>query len=153
MPTRQEAIAELEGVFEMIAAEYSEKGLALPADRLLGFERQRKTGSHERWTHPDGRAVTIPIHGGTEIGPPSSTNPYPTGSDRGRVPPTTITMRSFGRADDRYLSSAIRHGPPILKQVLRSPAVADDTNYRNRARATTFGRSNTRGGAVSARTL
>ena len=36
----------------------------------LGFERRRKTGSHERWIHPDGRAVTIPIHGGSEIGPP-----------------------------------------------------------------------------------
>jgi len=36
----------------------------------LGFERRRKTGSHERWTHQDGRAVTIPVHGGKEIGPP-----------------------------------------------------------------------------------
>jgi predicted RNA binding protein YcfA (HicA-like mRNA interferase family) len=36
----------------------------------LGFERRRKTGSHERWIHPDGRAVTIPVHGGSEIGPP-----------------------------------------------------------------------------------
>jgi len=36
----------------------------------LGFERRRQTGSHERWQHPDGRAVTIPIHGGWEIGPP-----------------------------------------------------------------------------------
>ena len=36
----------------------------------LGFQRQRQTGSHERWTHADGRAVTIPIHGGREIGPP-----------------------------------------------------------------------------------
>ncbi|MGA2576284.1 MAG: type II toxin-antitoxin system HicA family toxin [Bryobacteraceae bacterium] len=24
----------------------------------LGFERRRQTGSHERWIHPDGRAVT-----------------------------------------------------------------------------------------------
>jgi hypothetical protein len=30
MPTREEALAELGGVFEMIAAEYSEKGLQLP---------------------------------------------------------------------------------------------------------------------------
>ena len=37
----------------------------------LGFERKRQTGSHERWLHTDGRAVTIPIHGGREIGPPS----------------------------------------------------------------------------------
>jgi len=36
----------------------------------LGFERRRKIGSHERWIHSDGRAVTIPTHGGSEIGPP-----------------------------------------------------------------------------------
>ncbi|MGD0201395.1 MAG: type II toxin-antitoxin system HicA family toxin [Bryobacteraceae bacterium] len=36
----------------------------------LGFQRSRQTGSHERWNHPDGRAATIPIHGGQEIGPP-----------------------------------------------------------------------------------
>ena len=36
----------------------------------LGFVRLRQTGSHERWNHPDGRAVTIPIHGSREIGPP-----------------------------------------------------------------------------------
>jgi len=36
----------------------------------LGFTKSRQTGSHERWTHPDGRAVTIPVHGGKEIGPP-----------------------------------------------------------------------------------
>jgi predicted RNA binding protein YcfA (HicA-like mRNA interferase family) len=36
----------------------------------LGFRKLRQTGSHERWTHIDGRAVTIPIHGGREIGPP-----------------------------------------------------------------------------------
>jgi predicted RNA binding protein YcfA (HicA-like mRNA interferase family) len=36
----------------------------------LGFKRCRQTGSHERWIHQDGRAVTIPIHGGSEIGPP-----------------------------------------------------------------------------------
>lgn len=38
--------------------------------RTLGFARTRQTGSHERWNHPDGRAVTIPLHGGREIGPP-----------------------------------------------------------------------------------
>ena len=37
--------------------------------RLLGFALTRTTGSHERWNHPDGRAVTIPLHGGREIGP------------------------------------------------------------------------------------
>jgi predicted RNA binding protein YcfA (HicA-like mRNA interferase family) len=36
----------------------------------LGFKQTRCTGSHERWNHSDGRAVTIPIHGGQEIGPP-----------------------------------------------------------------------------------
>lgn len=36
----------------------------------LGFERSRQTGSNARWIHPDGRAVTIPIHRGREIGPP-----------------------------------------------------------------------------------
>ena len=36
--------------------------------RLLVLTRQ--TGSHESWNHPDGRAVTIPVHGGREIGPP-----------------------------------------------------------------------------------
>ena len=38
--------------------------------RLLGFSKTRQTGSHERWSHPDGRSVTIPLHGGREIGPP-----------------------------------------------------------------------------------
>ncbi len=36
----------------------------------LGFRKTRTTGSHERWNHAAGRAVTIPIHGGREIGPP-----------------------------------------------------------------------------------
>jgi len=36
----------------------------------LGFTKTRQTGSHERWIHPDGRGVTIPLHGGREIGPP-----------------------------------------------------------------------------------
>ncbi|HET7214882.1 MAG TPA: type II toxin-antitoxin system HicA family toxin, partial [Terriglobia bacterium] len=38
--------------------------------RKLEFKKTRQTGSHERWNHPDGRAVTIPLHGGREIGPP-----------------------------------------------------------------------------------
>jgi predicted RNA binding protein YcfA (HicA-like mRNA interferase family) len=38
--------------------------------RSLGFALIRTTGSHERWVHPDGRGVTIPIHAGKEIGPP-----------------------------------------------------------------------------------
>ncbi len=32
MPTREAALAELNGVFQMIAEEYREKGKALPAD-------------------------------------------------------------------------------------------------------------------------
>ena len=36
----------------------------------LGFRRARQSGSHERWKHEDGRATTIPIHGGRQIGPP-----------------------------------------------------------------------------------
>jgi len=32
MPTRAEALAELGSVFDLIAAEYAEKGLSLPAD-------------------------------------------------------------------------------------------------------------------------
>jgi len=37
---------------------------------LLGFVLKRTSGSHEQWEHPDGRLLTIPIHGGREIGPP-----------------------------------------------------------------------------------
>jgi predicted RNA binding protein YcfA (HicA-like mRNA interferase family) len=37
------------------------------ADKL-GFLRVRQKGSHARWKHPDGRATTIPVHPGTEIG-------------------------------------------------------------------------------------
>ena len=42
MATREEALAELAGVFEMIAAEYGEKGLSLPADStaIVNAERQ-----------------------------------------------------------------------------------------------------------------
>ena len=36
----------------------------------LGFVGRRQTGSHERWTRGDGQSVTIPLHGGREIGPP-----------------------------------------------------------------------------------
>jgi predicted RNase H-like HicB family nuclease len=43
MPTRQEALAELGRVFEMIAAEYAENGLALPVDdtAIVNVERSR----------------------------------------------------------------------------------------------------------------
>jgi predicted RNase H-like HicB family nuclease len=32
MPTREEALEELQNVFDMLSEEYKEKGLALPAD-------------------------------------------------------------------------------------------------------------------------
>jgi len=38
--------------------------------RILGFVLTRQKGSHARWNHPDGRSLTIPIHGSEEIGPP-----------------------------------------------------------------------------------
>lgn len=38
--------------------------------QILGFILTRTKGSHERWNHSDGRSLTIPIHGGREIGPP-----------------------------------------------------------------------------------
>lgn len=34
----------------------------------MGFERVRQKGSHELLRHPDGRTVTIPVHGGADIG-------------------------------------------------------------------------------------
>lgn len=40
------------------------------AAQKLGFKKTRQTESHERWNHADGRAVTIPLHGGREVGPP-----------------------------------------------------------------------------------
>jgi predicted RNase H-like HicB family nuclease len=43
MPTREEALAELGSVFEMIVAEYREKGLPLPEDStaIVNAERPR----------------------------------------------------------------------------------------------------------------
>ena len=43
------------------------KELMRAAERL-GFVRSRQKGSHARWQHIDGRATTIPVHPGTEIG-------------------------------------------------------------------------------------
>lgn len=37
MPTREEALAELSAVYDMIAAEYREQGLELPADTTAGI--------------------------------------------------------------------------------------------------------------------
>ncbi len=31
--------------------------------RSKGFEFVRQKGSHHRYKHPDGRAITIPVHG------------------------------------------------------------------------------------------
>ena len=36
----------------------------------LASSGDEKSGSHERWVHRDRRTATIPIHGGSEIGPP-----------------------------------------------------------------------------------
>jgi hypothetical protein len=41
----------------------------MPHENLDSLEPDNP-GSHERWNHADGRAVTIPIHGGREIGSP-----------------------------------------------------------------------------------
>lgn len=38
------------------------------AAEKLGFVRVRQKGGHARWRHADGRATTIPVHPGTEIG-------------------------------------------------------------------------------------
>ncbi len=74
MPTKAEALAELERVFALIEAGFREAGTMLPADTTevvhawcacrLGFERRRQIGSHERWHRPNGGAVAIPIHRG-----------------------------------------------------------------------------------------
>jgi predicted RNA binding protein YcfA (HicA-like mRNA interferase family) len=36
----------------------------------IGFFLKRQTGSHEQWEHVDGRTLTVPIHGGRDIGLP-----------------------------------------------------------------------------------
>lgn len=35
----------------------------------VGFRPVRQVGGHERWKHPDGRAATLPRHGGQDIDP------------------------------------------------------------------------------------
>jgi predicted RNA binding protein YcfA (HicA-like mRNA interferase family)/predicted RNase H-like HicB family nuclease len=88
MPTREAALAELAAVFQMIRKSTRSEikrfpptlaRSCMPSGRAeefrhvateLGFRKTRQTGSHERWQHPDGRATTIPAHGGQEIGPP-----------------------------------------------------------------------------------
>lgn len=33
-----------------------------------GFEAARQRGSHRRFRHPDGRVVTVPVHGSADVG-------------------------------------------------------------------------------------
>ena len=40
----------------------------IKALQKAGFERIRQKGSHVRLRHPDGRVVTVPVHGNQEIG-------------------------------------------------------------------------------------
>ena len=35
----------------------------------LGFREARQRGSHKQLRHPDGRATTVPVHGGRDIAP------------------------------------------------------------------------------------
>ena len=35
----------------------------------LGFVEVRRRGSHKQFRHPDGRATTVPVHGGRAISP------------------------------------------------------------------------------------
>lgn len=35
----------------------------------LGFVEARQRGSHKQFRHPDGRATTVPMHGGRDIAP------------------------------------------------------------------------------------
>lgn len=35
----------------------------------LGFEDVRQRGSHKQFRHVDGRATTVPVHGGRDISP------------------------------------------------------------------------------------
>jgi len=35
----------------------------------LGFVEVRQRGSHKQLRHPDGRATTVPMHGGRDIAP------------------------------------------------------------------------------------
>ena len=35
----------------------------------LGFIEVRQRGSHKQFRHPDGRATSVPVHGGRDISP------------------------------------------------------------------------------------
>lgn len=37
--------------------------------KVLGFEEVRQRGSHKRFRHTDGRATTVPVHGGRDLSP------------------------------------------------------------------------------------
>ncbi|MBI2025589.1 type II toxin-antitoxin system HicA family toxin [Candidatus Kaiserbacteria bacterium] len=39
------------------------------AIQKLGFHFARQKGSHAIYRHADGRRITVPVHGGQEIGP------------------------------------------------------------------------------------
>lgn len=34
----------------------------------LGFFKYHQVGSHAQFKHPDGRRITVPIHGGKDVG-------------------------------------------------------------------------------------
>jgi predicted RNA binding protein YcfA (HicA-like mRNA interferase family) len=41
--------------------------ITIPTD--LGFVEARQRGSHKQFRHPDGRATTVPDHGGRDVAP------------------------------------------------------------------------------------
>jgi predicted RNA binding protein YcfA (HicA-like mRNA interferase family) len=41
--------------------------IAIP--ETLGFAEVRQRGSHKQFRHVDGRATTVPVHGGRDIDP------------------------------------------------------------------------------------
>lgn len=58
--------------------------------RKQGFIEQRQAGSHLRFRHPDGRAVTVPMHGSRDLG-------------RGL---TTSILKDAGYSPDDYIRLA-----------------------------------------------
>ena len=91
--------------------------------RRLGFRCTRQTGSHQRWIHPDGRAVTIPLHGGREIGPPLfhdilrqlgiSVEDFQRTRDRGHTM-VTLHRRPMTASSNPQGSPASRYFPLLL---------------------------------------
>ena len=41
--------------------------IAIP--NALGFREVRQRGSHKRFRHPDGRRVSVPVHGSRDLSP------------------------------------------------------------------------------------